>query len=56
MGVEEKGQEIITSIQTTIQEVQEKVETAAVLKKYIMRLAHRQIFIQREVKRSNKKF
>lgn len=33
MGVEEKGQEIITSIQTTIQEVQEKVETAAVLKK-----------------------
>lgn len=33
MGVEEKGQEIISSIQTTIQEVQEKVETAAVLKK-----------------------
>ena len=33
MGVEEKGQEIISSIQTTIQEVQEKVETAASLKK-----------------------
>jgi len=33
MGIEEKGKEVISSIQTTIQEVQEKVETAASLKK-----------------------
>lgn len=33
MGIEEKGEEVISSIQTTIQAVQEKVETATVLKK-----------------------
>ena len=32
MGIEEKGEEVISSIQTTIQEVQEKLETATALK------------------------
>ena len=33
MGIEEKGKEVISSIQDTIQEVQEKVETATAAKK-----------------------
>ena len=33
MGIEEKGQEVISSIQDTIQGVQERVETASALKK-----------------------